>query len=75
MLKLCPTYTNIFIEKSCCKKSLIGLNGLSSIKIIFALLTKVVIIYIQLIIIHLRHFSLKRLLALRRKLSKSLVQL
>ena len=72
MLKLRPVYTNVPMEKKSCKKSLVGSGGPSSLKLIFSLLKKVIAVYMQLTIIHLWYLSFKRLLALCRKLSRSL---
>ena len=39
--------------KKSCKKGLVGLTGPRSLKIIFALLTEVVVVYMQFIIIYI----------------------
>ena len=74
-LELYPVRTNIFTKKRSYKKSLVGPNNPSSLKIIFVLLAKVVVVYIQITIIHIQHFSPKKWLALCQRLSKSLVWL
>ena len=74
-LKLYLAYIKILMEKESCKKCSIGLGSPGNLKIIFALLTEVVEIYVQFIIIHFQYLSLKMLLALCQRLSKSLVLL
>ena len=67
--------TNVSMEKKSCKGSLVGPSSPSNLKIIFVLLTKVIVAHMWLIIIYFRYFSLKGLLALCRRLSRSLVWL
>ena len=74
-LVLRPLYTNTLTKEKNYKGSLIGPNGPSSLKIIFALLTKVVAVHVELSIVHIRHLSLKRLLMLCWRLSRFLVWL
>ena len=66
-------YTNVHTEKRSCKGNRVSPGGPNGFKIIFALLIEVIAVYIQLIIIYLRYFSLKGSLALRQWLSRSLV--
>ena len=68
-------YINTPTQKKSCKESLVGPIGPSSLKIIFAQLIKVIAVYVWLTIVHLWYLSLKKLLALRWKLSRSLVWL
>ena len=75
MLILRPAHTNVSTEERGYKRSPVCLNGPSSLKMIFALLIKVIAVYVQFTIVHLWYFSFKRLLALRWRLSRSLVQL
>ena len=65
MLELHPAHSNIPTEKKGRKKSPVGPSGLSSLKIIFPLLTEVIAVHMQLTIIYYWYFSLKDLLALR----------
>ena len=67
--------TNILAKERSCKRSPVVPSGPSSLKMIFALLTKVIAVYVWLTIVHLWYFSLKGLLALRWRLSRSLVWL
>ena len=59
MFELHLAHTNIFTKKKNCKKGLVGLGGLSSLKIIFALSTEIVIVHMQFTIIHIQHFNFK----------------
>ena len=68
-------HTNVLAEEKSCKGSPVGPSGPSGLKMVFALLTEVITVYIQVIIIHLRYFSLERSLALCWRLSRSLVWL
>ena len=74
-LVLRPAHTNIPAEEKNCKESPVGSSGLSVLKMVFALLTEMIAVYMRLTIIHLRYFSLERSLALRWRLFKSLIRL
>ena len=74
-LELHLVYTNIFTKKSSYKESLVGPISPNGLKIIFTLLTKVIVVYVLITIIHLQYFSLIGLLALWRRLFMSLVWL
>ena len=65
MFVLRPAHTNIFAKERSYKRSPVGSGGFSNLKMIFALLTEMIAIYMQLTIIHLRYLSLKKLLELR----------
>ena len=73
MLVLHPAHTNVSAEEKSCKGSLIGPGGPSGLKIVFVLLTEVILVYMRLTIIHLWYLSLERSLALRWRMSRSLV--
>ena len=75
MFELYLLYTKVSIKKKSYKRGLVSLGGLSSFKINFALLTKVVAVYIQFIIIYIWYLSFKGLCALRWKMAKPLVRL
>ena len=70
-----PAHTYVFTEKKNCKRSPVGPSGQNGLKIIFALLIKVVAAHVQLSIVHIWYFSLKRLLALHWRLSRFLIWL
>ena len=70
-----PAHINVSAEEKSCKRSLVGLGGSSGLKIVFALLTEVIAVHMQLTIIHLRYLSLERSLALRWRRSRPLVRL
>ena len=74
-LVLRPVHDNVSAEEKSCKGSPFGPSGPSSLKIIFALLTEVIAVYVQITIVHLWYLSLKKLLTLHWKLSRFLVQL
>ena len=58
-------HTNILAEEKSCKGSPVDPSGPSGLKMVFALLTEVIVVYMQLTIIHLQYLSIERLLALR----------
>ena len=74
-LVLSLLHANASTKKKSCKKSPVGPGGPSGLKIIFALLTKVVVVYVWLSKVYIQHLSLKRLLTLCWRLSRSLVWL
>ena len=53
MLKLYLVHTKVPPEKKNRKKSRVGPGGSSSLKMIFAILTEVIAVYVQFTIIHL----------------------
>ena len=73
MFELCPVHTNIPMKKRSCKRSLVGPDGFGVLEIIFALLTEVITVHMQLIILYLWYLSLKGLFALCWRLSRYLV--
>ena len=75
ILVLCPAHTHAPVEEQSCKGSPVWLSGPSSLKMIFALMTKVIAVYVWLTIVHLWYLSLKGLLTLRWRRFRSLVQL
>ena len=72
-LVLHPAHTHVSVEKRSCKGTPVSLGSPNGLKMIFALLTEVVAVYMQLIIIYLYYLTLKGLFALLYKLSRSLV--
>lgn len=64
MFVLCPIDINVFVKKKSCQSDLIGFGGPSSLKIIFALPTKMVVIHMHFIIIYIWNLSFKKLFAL-----------
>ena len=75
MLKLRSTYTNAPTKKKNCKQSLFNPNYPSNLKMVFILLTKLVAVFVQFSIIHIRHLSFKQLFILCWKPAKFLVRL
>lgn len=50
-------YTNIILKKKSYKKDRIDLSSSSGLKIVFILLTKIVVVYIYLTIIYIKDFG------------------
>ena len=75
MFELHSLYIDVPTKKRSCKEGLINSSGPKSLKIIFALLAKVVAVHVQFTIIYIWHLSFKRLFMLCWRLARSLVKL
>ena len=70
-----PLHTHVSAEKKSCKESPVGFSNPRSLKMVFALLTKLITVHMQLTIVHFWDLSLNGLFTLRRRLTRSLVRL
>ena len=74
-LELRLSYADVSIKKASYKGDLIGLGGPKSLKIIFTLLTEVIVVHVRFTIIYICYLSFEGLFALLCKLVRSLIGL